>query len=238
MSHQDKSASGTTREPQNQPQIEDYRRLGPATMGPWTSHIWRQDPRHLCFLLSRYKFVAKMLAGRTSVLEVGCGDAFGTRIVLQAVGAVHGIDVEPLVLNDTIERYRREGVDRASFAVHDAAASPVSGRFDAAFSLDVIEHIPQRLENAFLDNICAALAHEGTCILGPPNIAAGEHASASSREGHVNLKSAETLRAFLARRFHNVFSFSMNDEVVHTGYAPMAHYLFAVGVGVTGRAWI
>jgi hypothetical protein len=25
-----------------------------------------------------------------------------------------------------------------------------------------------------------------------------------------------------------VFLFSMNDEVVHTGFYPMAHYLFAV----------
>jgi hypothetical protein len=31
--------------------------------------------------------------------------------------------------------------------------------------------------------------------------------------------------------FHNVFVFSMNDEVVHTGYYPMAHYLFAVCAG-------
>jgi hypothetical protein len=28
--------------------------------------------------------------------------------------------------------------------------------------------------------------------------------------------------------FHSVFMFSMNDEVVHTGYHKMAHYLFAV----------
>lgn len=27
------------------------------------------------------------------------------------------------------------------------------------------------------------------------------------------------------------FLFSMNDEVVHTGYYPMAHYLIAVGIG-------
>jgi hypothetical protein len=25
--------------------------------------------------------------------------------------------------------------------------------------------------------------------------------------------------------------FSMNDEVVHTGFQPMAHYLFAIGAG-------
>ncbi len=28
--------------------------------------------------------------------------------------------------------------------------------------------------------------------------------------------------------FHAVFMFSMNDEVVHTGYYKMAHYILAV----------
>jgi len=206
-------------------------RLGPATMGPWTSHIWRHDPRHMCFLLSRYKFVAKMLEGKASVLEVGCGDAVGTPIVLQTVASVHGIDFEPLVLNDATARFRREGIDRARFSVHDVTTGPPPGKYDAAFSLDVIEHVPARFENLFLDNICAALVPQGICIFGTPNITAHQYASPASKEGHINLKSADTLRVFLGRRFHNVFNFSMNDEVVHTGYAPMAHYLFAVGVG-------
>ncbi len=225
---------GKTKEPQNQSQMEDYRGLGPVTMGPWTSHIWRQDPRHMCFLLSRYKFVAKMLTGKARVLEVGCGDAVGTPIVLQTVGAVHGIDFEPLVLNDARERYRKEGIERATFAVHDITSGPVPEKFDAAFSLDVIEHVPAQLENTFIDNICAALVHQAVCILGTPNIKADPYASPASKAGHINLKSAETLQHFLARRFYNVFSFSMNDEVLHTGYAPMAHYPFAIGVGVKG----
>jgi hypothetical protein len=48
----------------------------------------------------------------------------------------------------------------------------------------------------------------------------------------VNLKHAGDLRDLMAQRFHNVFMFSMNDEVVHTGFSPMAHYLFGMGVGV------
>jgi len=221
-----------TKEPQNQSQIEDFKRLGPATLGPWTSHIWRQDPRHMCFLLSRYKFVAKLLAGKASVLEVGCGDAVGTPIVLQTVGRIHGIDFEPLVLNEAMERYCRDGVERASFSVHDVTRAPPPGTFDAAFSLDVIEHIPAQLEHIFIDNICAALGAQAVLIVGTPNITANEYASPASKAGHINLKSAESLQTVLARRFHNVFNFGMNDEVVHTGYAPMAHYLFAVGVGL------
>jgi hypothetical protein len=36
----------------------------------------------------------------------------------------------------------------------------------------------------------------------------------------------------MERHFRTVFIFSMNDEVVHTGFSPMAHYLLAVAVGV------
>jgi len=49
-----------TKEPQNRSQIDNYRRLGPTTMGPWASYIWRDDPRHMCFLMSRYKFVSNL----------------------------------------------------------------------------------------------------------------------------------------------------------------------------------
>jgi hypothetical protein len=52
-----------------------------------------------------------------------------------------------------------------------------------------------------------------------------------SKEGHVNCKTMPDLKATMQRFFHNVYMFSMNDEVVHTGYHKMAHYLFALCCG-------
>lgn len=224
-----------TKEAQNQSQIDDYMTLGPITFGPWTSHIWRSDPRHMTFLMSRYKFIAKMLQGRDAVLEIGCGDGAGMPIVLQTVGRVHGVDFEPLVLNDAQTRYAREGEERASFEVHDMCSGPVWGggrKFDAAYSLDVIEHVPENAEGQFMANMAASLKEHGVCLIGTPNITADQYASPASKAGHINLKSAQSLATLLGRYFHNVFNFSMNDEVVHTGYSPMAHYLFCLGVGV------
>lgn len=222
------------KEPQNQIQFDTYQERGPVQLGPWTSHIWRTDPRHLCFLLARYKFCAKMLAGKPEVLEVGCGDAFGMMVVLQTVEWVHGIDFESLVIEDAKARLAAEGVNRCSFSVLDITERPVGRKFDAAYSLDVIEHVPPESEDRFMTNICDSLRPHGVCIIGTPNIEAHKHASPGSAKGHVNLKSAETLRELLSRYFHNVFIFSMNDEVVHTGFYPMAHYLLGVGVGVKG----
>ena len=63
-------------------------------LGAHTSSAFEKDPKHLAFTLSRYKFVAKMFQGKDSVLEVGCGDGFGTTIVAQSVKSLIGIDYE------------------------------------------------------------------------------------------------------------------------------------------------
>ena len=221
-----------TKEPQNQIQIDRYYQDGPFEIGTWTSHIARSDPRHLAFILSRYKFCAKMLEGKEKVLEVGCGDGFGLPIVMQTVGSVTGIDFEPLVIDDDRKRFQRERIERAVFLVHDICEGSLPNKFDAMYSLDVIEHIPSEKEIAFLKNISFSLKSHGLCIIDTPNITAEKYASEGSRQGHINLKSVKTLKDLMSWYFYNVFSFSMNDEVVHTGYSPMAHYIICMGVGV------
>jgi len=67
--------------------------------------------------------------------------------------------------------------------------------------------------------------------LGIPSIESQTYASPASKEGHINCKTGKDLKLFLEKYFHNVFSFSMNDEVVHTGFEKMAHYLFVICCG-------
>jgi len=217
-----------TRERQYQFQISHDAEHGRAKFGLMTSAAWHDDPRRLLFLLSRYKFVGKMLAGKKSVLEIGCGDAFGTRLVLQDVGSICAVDFDPVFVEDVNQRMDA----RWAFdcRVHDILSSPVNGPFDAAFSLDVIEHIESADENKYLTNIVLSLAPNGVLIIGTPSLQSQLYASPASKEGHVNCKDHATLRQLLTRYFENVFLFSMNDEVIHTGYYPMAHYLFALCV--------
>lgn len=220
-----------TKEPQNQSQVDTYLSKGGIQLGPWTSHIWRHDPRHLGFMLARYKFCAKMLIGKQRVCEVGCGDSMGTPIVLQSVDCVHCIDFEPIVIEDNKKRIDPEILERCTYEVADITKRPLQEKFDAIYNLDVIEHIQPNQESDFMSNIAGSLKEDAICIIGTPNITSAAYASAASQEGHVNLKSAETMRASLAPHFENIFIFSMNDEVVHTGYYPMAHYIFGMGVG-------
>ena len=228
---EDKSSKpDLTREPQYQRTVELAQERGLNTLGLMTNQAWTDDPRHLLFTLSRYKFVAKMLTGRQHVLEVGCADAFGTRLVLQEVKRLTATDFDAVFVADVLRRMD----DRWRFDCrqHDLLAEPFPGKFDAAYALDVIEHIPAEKEHLFVGNIIRSLAPEGILILGSPSLESQSHASPPSREGHVNCKTGSGLRTLMEKFFYNVFVFSMNDEVVHTGYFPMAHYLIAIGCTV------
>ena len=209
--------------------ISAMKESGGERIGFMSSFGWGDDPRRLVFTLSRYKFVAKMLEGLPEVLEVGCGDGFGTRVVAQAVGNVKAVDFDPDFIKSAkacaSSKYKIE------FDVHDMLSSPVAGQFSAAYCLDVLEHISPDVEKTFLKNILACLRDDGVLIVGMPSLESQEYASHFSKLGHVNCKTQPELRTVLGAYFANVFIFSMNDEVVHTGFGKMSHYNIALCCG-------
>ena len=198
-------------------QSRGYERLG--LMSGWA---YLDDPKRLTFTFARYKFVAKMLSGCRHALEVGCGDAFFSRVVRQEVEKLTGVDFDPSFVEDANARTS----DRWPIEVrqHDMLKGPVEGTFDGAYSLDVLEHINPADEDLFLRNMIACLEPHATLVLGMPSLQSQAYASAHSKIGHVNCKDQLDLKRLMRTYFHNVYAFSMNDEVVHTGYHAMAHY--------------
>lgn len=220
-------ADEKTREAQYQVLLDLAREKGVEHLGLMSSQVWHDDPRRLLFVLARYKFVAKMFSGMNHVLEIGCADAFGTRVVLQEVKALTAIDFDPLF----VEHAKQNMSARWKFKclAHDMLAAPLARGFDGVYAVDVLEHIPSgEAEERFVGNMASSLNATGVCLVGSPSIHSQAYASPQSKEGHVNCKDAPGLKTLMSRFFHNVFIFSMNDEVVHTGFYPMAHYLWAL----------
>jgi 2-polyprenyl-3-methyl-5-hydroxy-6-metoxy-1,4-benzoquinol methylase len=216
----------STDKPAGEVQYQDAIRLiqsrGSERLGLMSGWAYLDDPKRLAFTFARYKFVAKMLSGCRHVLEVGCGDAFFSRVVRQDVERLTGVDFDPSFVEDAQSRPS----DRWPIEVrqHDMLKGPVEGTFDGAFSLDVLEHIDPSDEDLFLRNLIASLEPHATLIIGMPSLQSQAYASAHSKIGHVNCKDQLDLKRLMRTFFHNVYAFSMNDEVVHTGYHAMAHY--------------
>jgi SAM-dependent methyltransferase len=193
-----------------------------------TADYWERDPKRLAFVLARYKFVARMLEGKGRVLEVGCADGFGSRIVRQHVGHLTAVDLDVASIGEARRANSRQWP--VDFQVHDIFDSPrdfYRRGFDAVYSLDVLEHIEPERERVFLENLrwCAPVA-----LIGSPSLESQPYASELSRRGHVNCHSGSVFKQTLAAHWSQVFLFGMNDETLHTGFPPMAHYLMALCV--------
>ena len=188
-----------------------------------------EDFKRFSISLSRYKFAGKMLEGKESLLEVGCNVGFKTMIFSQFVKNVIGIDYEKPAIDCANERFA--GENRRYMCADILKMPPFEEKVESVVSLDVIEHIAQEQEDEFLEAIVRNMCEDGVCIIGTPNITASAYQSEASRIGHINLYSHERLKTLMNKYFKNVFMFAMNDEVVHTGFLPMAHYLIAIGVG-------
>jgi 2-polyprenyl-3-methyl-5-hydroxy-6-metoxy-1,4-benzoquinol methylase len=199
-------------------------------LGPWTSYSLVHDPKHMCFVLSRYKFCAKMLHRRARVMEIGAGDGFGLPIVAQAVGQLIAVDWDQRLLDGNAQRLRH--LDNVTYLLADFNQAAPAVQVDAIYTVDVLEHIDPAGETRFIENIVACLPATGVLLTGTPNVTAAEYASPPSKAAHVNLKSHDSLRRLMETYFENVFLFGMNDEVVHTGFGPMCHYLWSLAVGV------
>jgi len=148
----------------------------------------------------------------------------GSLILGSFAKKVVAVDFDERAINWAKENIIKENI---AFQKRDFFKNKI-GEFEAVVCTDVIEHINKNQENIFLNSILRNLKKDGFCIIGTPNITASKYACKASKIGHINLFDAERLKKLLLKKFNNVFIFGMNDEVVHTGYYPMCHYLFAL----------
>jgi len=223
------SRAPKTKEAQYQRCLEIRDQKGLTPLGLRGTQVWSENPKQLLFILARYKFVARMFSGFASVLEIGCGDATGTRLVQQEVGKLRAVDFDEVFIQDA--KARLEPDWPMDLAVHDLLEAPVPGSFDGIYALDVLEHIPREQEDRFIRNAVSSLKPDGALIFGMPSLESQPYASAPSKAGHVNCKNGGDFKRLMEKYFSRVFIFSMNDEVLHTGFHAMSHYLFALCCG-------
>ncbi len=205
-------------------------------LGEYFAYTYNHDLKHIAFSLSRYKFVSKMFCYRPNmrVLELGCNEAVGAVMLSQNMNMEKYVGVD---LDADAIAWNRENLPAewqflaANFFTNTELQA---GRYtsDLVMSLDVIEHIEQKNEDDFCRVITKNLAKDGVVVIGTPNITMDPYASPASKIGHINLYDQKRLYRLLSKYFANVFIFGMNDEIVHTGFAPMACYIFALCTGV------
>jgi SAM-dependent methyltransferase len=109
-----------------------------------------------------YEFAVPLVAGR-DVLEVGCGEGYGTDLLARSAAHVLGVDYDALTVAHARTRYRA-----ATFVRANLAALPVpSQSVDVLVTLQVIEHVWNHGE--FVRECLRVLRPGGLLLVTTPN---------------------------------------------------------------------
>jgi len=88
--------------------------------------------------LRAYEEAARYAAGR-SVLDLGCNNGYGTKVLSAAARRAVGADVSVRAIDEARRRFAADGID---FWLFDGLRLPCpDGSFEVVASLQVIEHI-------------------------------------------------------------------------------------------------
>ena len=148
----------------------------------------------------RYHFVAPLVAGR-EVLDVACGEGYGSALLARRAARVTGGDIAPAAIAHARSRYA--GRNNLQFVEADCAALPFpDASFDTVVSFETIEHIAA--QDAFLDEVRRVLRPDGFVVLSCPNKAEYADARDHVNEFHVRELYRDEFAALVATRFPHV----------------------------------
>lgn len=115
--------------------------------------------------LFAYAFAKETIPQDSFVLEVGCGEGYGTSLLSQHVGKIIGLDVDKNTITHASKKYCSEN---CIFEVYDGVRIPYNDNtFDAVISFQVIEHLQNTIN--YISEIYRVLKRDGFFILTTPN---------------------------------------------------------------------
>jgi SAM-dependent methyltransferase len=115
----------------------------------------------------RYAFARRFAAG-LRVLDVACGEGYGSALLSEVAAEVVGVDIA----HDAVDHARTRYAHRRNvrFEQGSAAAIPLAdGAVDVVVSFETLEHLPRAEQSRMLAEISRVLTKNGILVLSVPN---------------------------------------------------------------------
>ena len=164
-------------------------RFIPGTKGEiWVEH-WH-----------RYHFARRWVEAK-QVLDVACGEGYGTALLARSAARVQGVDIS----RQAIEHARRAYAGLANVEFHCAPCTQLplaDASVDIAVSFETLEHIAGQAQ--FMDELARVLKPDGVLVLSCPNKLEYSDKRNFANEFHVKELYREELGQLVAARFPHV----------------------------------
>jgi hypothetical protein len=233
---------------------------GLLSRGLLASRLWQDDEAHSVSHLAHYRFVAAVMGIRHDVAEYGCASQAGTRLILQQSRKLILFDPRRLIVDDLQWRFQDDW--RFEARLYDILSAPLPRQVDSIFCIDFLQYISRDEEGDFVRNLRDSLLHDFDFLLiGSPSYGADSPPTAQYTSGaevpdvltaqlsgndlpcwsrsacgdaRICRRTGAELKVLTEQFFHNVFVFSMVDDVAHPGIHPSAQHVFALSCGKKG----
>ena len=148
----------------------------------------------------RYHFASAWAAGRT-VIDVACGEGYGTALLARAARAVTGVDVSAQAIAHARSTYG--ALTNARFVEGSCTQLPFAdASVGLAVSFETLEHIEG--QERFLDELARVLEPGGILLLSCPNKVEYSDKRNYANEFHVKELYRDELAALVTARFPHV----------------------------------
>lgn len=177
----------------------------------WTGERWETFVHNETALehLHRYA-VACELSANKNVLDIACGEGYGSRLLALNATAVTGVDIDAATIQKAKEKYK---APHLGFLTADARATPLSsGIFDLVVSFETLEHLEDHEQ--LVGEFKRLLKPDGQLVISTPDTDQYSLKSGYSNPFHkkeLNRKQFETL---LQTYFKNVQI--MTQQICHS----------------------
>jgi SAM-dependent methyltransferase len=147
----------------------------------------------------RYAFARRWVAGKR-VLDVACGEGYGSALLSQTAGAVVGVDIAESAIEHARTAYA--SLSNLRFEHGSATALPLpDASIDVVVSFETIEHLAGPDQPRMIKEIARVLTADGILLLSAPNPVEYSLARNYRNPFHQHEPTRDELEALLAPLF-------------------------------------
>ncbi|MES1223188.1 MAG: methyltransferase domain-containing protein, partial [Bacteroidota bacterium] len=161
--------------------------------------------------LHRYYTALELVKGKV-VLDIACGEGYGSAILSANADKVFGIDIDANTINHAKKKYDKDNIE---FLCGSADNIPLADNLiDVIISYETIEHLDEEAQKNFLADVKRVLKKDGILVISTPDKANYTDRFSYTNEFHVKEFEKEEFILLLKKYFTHIRLFLQGYEII------------------------
>ncbi len=180
-----------------------------------TPSLYFENKELFYYHLSRYQFATNIIEKNDTVVDIACGTGYGAYELASKCKMVYGIDLSEKALTYAKNRFNSFNI---TFIKENAISfgQKLSEKVNAVISFETIEHLSEKDQGLFLENVINVLDSDGVFIVSTPNKDVYSKHGISTNEFHKKELSIAEFEDILKSKFKTVLLFG---QKLNSGYS-------------------